>query len=86
MPTIIYCLIVASLHSRDIHGYSLFHSKAVIGKESAPKAYCGVRGRHLRSWLLCLPIFNTNNANNHVLAYSSLRPLHGQSWVQIIPQ
>ena len=48
MPTIIYWLIVASLHSTDIHGYRLFHSKAVIGKESSPKACCGVRGRHLR--------------------------------------
>ena len=62
MPTIIYWLVAASLHSTDIHGYSLFHSKAVIGKESAPKAICGVRGRHLRAWLLCLPIFNRNNA------------------------
>ena len=86
MPTIIYWLIVASLHSTDIHGYSLFHSKAVIGKESAPKAICGVRGRHLRPWLLCLPIFNRNNANNHLLAYSSLPPLHGHSWVQFISQ
>ena len=43
MPTIIYWLIVASPHSTDIHGYSLFHSKAVISKESAPKAFCGVR-------------------------------------------
>ena len=86
MPTIIYWLILASRHSTDIHGYSLFHSKAVIGKESAPKAICGVRGRHLRPWLLCLPIFNRNNANNHLLAYSSLPPLHGQSWVQFIPQ
>ena len=86
MPTIIYSLIVASPHSTDSHGYSLFHSQPVIGKESAPKACCGVRGRHLRPWLLCLPIFNRNNANNHLLAYSSLRPLHGHSWVQVIPQ
>ena len=86
MPTIIYWLIVASLHSTDIHGYSLFHSKAVISKESAPKAICGIRGRHLRLWLLSLPIFNRNNANNHLLAYSSLPPLHGHSWVQFIPQ
>ena len=86
MPTIIYWLIVASPHSTDNHGYSLFHSKAVIGKESAPKAICGVRGRHLRPWLLCLPIFNRNNANNHLLAYSSIHPLHEQSWVQFIPQ
>ena len=81
MPTIIYWLIVASTHSTDIHGYSLFHSKAVIGKESAPKAFCGVR-----PCLLCLIIFNRNNANNHLLAYSSLHPLRGQSWVQFIPQ
>ena len=86
MPTIIYWLIVASPNSTDIHGYSLFHSKAVVGKESAPKAIWGVRGRHLRPWLLCLPIFNRNNANNHLLAYNSLPPLHGQSWVQFIPQ
>ena len=86
MPTIIYWLIVASLHSTDNHGYSLFHSKAVIGKESAPKAFCGVIGRHLRPCLLCLIIFNRNNANNHLLAYSSLPPLHGHSWVQFIPQ
>ena len=72
--------------STDIHGYSLFHSKAVIGKESAPKAFRGVIGRLLRPWLLCLPIFNRNNANNHLLAYSSLPPLHGKSWVQFIPQ
>ena len=82
----IYWLIVASTHSTDNHGYSLFHSKAVIGKESAPKAICGIRVRHLRLWLLCLPIFNRNNANNHLLAYSSLPQLHGQSWVQFIPQ
>ena len=42
------------------YGYSLFHSKAVIGKESTPKAICGVRGRHLRPCLLCLIIFNRN--------------------------
>ena len=87
MPTIIYWLIEASSHSTDNHGYSLFHSKADIGKESPPKAFCFVIGRHLRPWLLCLPIFNSNNnANNHLLAYSSLLPLHGQSWVQFIPQ
>ena len=68
MTTIIYWLIVASLHFTDIHGYSLFHSKAVIGKESAPKAICGIRGRHLRLWHLCLPIFNRINANHHLLA------------------
>ena len=73
-------------HSTDNHGYSLFHSKAVIGKESAPKAFCGVIGRHLRPCLLCLIIFNRNNANNHLLAYSSLPPLHGHSWVQFNPQ
>ena len=65
MPTIIDWLIVASLHSMDTHGYSLFRSKAVIGKESAQKAFCGVIGRHLRPCLLCLIIFNRNNANNH---------------------
>ena len=81
-----FWLIVASPHTTDNHGYSLFYSKAVIGKESAPKAFCGVRGRHLRLWLLCLPIFNGNNANNHLLAYSSLPPLHGHSFVQFIPQ
>ena len=86
MPTIIYWLLVASPHSTDNHGYSLLHSKAVIGKESAPKAFCGVIGRHLRPWLLCLPIFNRNNANNRLLAYSSLPPHHGQSWLQFIPQ
>ena len=86
MPTIIYLLIVASPNSADNHGYSLFHSKAVIGEESAPKAFCGIIGRHLRPWHLCLPIFNSDIANNHLLAYSSLRPLHGQSWVQFIPQ
>ena len=74
MPTIIYWLIVASTHSTDTHGYSLFHSKAVIRKESAPKAFCGVSGRHLRPCLLCLIIFNRNNAKNHLLAYSSLPP------------
>ena len=67
MPTIIYWLIVASLHSTDIHGYSLFHSKAVIGKESAPKAFCGVIGRHFRPCLLCLIIFNSNNANKQII-------------------
>ena len=86
MPTIMFWLLAASPHSTDIHEYSLFHSKAVIGKESTPKAFCGVIGRHLRPWLLCLPIFNRNNANNHLFAYSSLHPLHGQSWVQFIPQ
>ena len=86
MPTTIYWLMVASPQSTDNHGYRLFHSKAVIGKESAPKAFCGVIGRHLRRCLRCLIIFNRNNANNHLLAYSSLRPLHGQSWVQFIPQ
>ena len=86
MPTIIFWLTVASPHSSDNHGYSLFHSKAVIRKESAPKAFCGVIGRHLRPWLLCLPIFNSDIANNHFLAYSSLPPLHRQSWVQFIPQ
>ena len=86
MPTIIYWLIAASLHSTDIHGYSLFHSKAVIGKESTPKTFCGVIGRHLHPCLLCLVIFNRNNANNHLLAYSSLPALHGHSWVQLIPQ
>ena len=68
------------------HGYSLFHSKALIGKESAPKAFCGVIGRHLRPCLLCLIIFNRNNAKNHLLAYISLPPLHGHSWVQFITQ
>ena len=58
MPTIIYWLIVASTHSTDIHEYSLFHSKAVIGKESALEAFCGVIGRRLRLCLLCLIIFN----------------------------
>ena len=86
MPTIIFWLTVVSLHSRDNHGYSLFHIKAVIRKESAPKACCGVRGRQLRPWLLCLPIFNSDIANNHLLAYSRHPPLHGQSWVQFIPQ
>ena len=86
MPTIIYWLIKASSYSTDNHENCLFRSKAVIGKESAPKASCGVRGRHLRPWLRCLPIFNRNNANNHFLAYSSLPQLHGQSWVQFIPQ
>ena len=86
MPTTIYWLIVASTHSTDNHGYSLFHSKAVIGKESTPKAFCGVIGSHLRPRLLCLIIFNRNNANNHLLAYSSLPPFHGHSWVQFIPQ
>ena len=81
MPTIIYWLIVAPTHSTDNHGYSLFHSKAVIGKE-----FCGVIVRHLRPRLLCLIIFNRNNANNHLLAYSSLHPLHGHSWVPFIPQ
>ena len=65
MPTIIYWLIVASSHSTDNQGYSLFHSKAVIGKESAPKTFCGVIGRHLRPCLRCLIIFNRNSANNH---------------------
>ena len=86
MPTIIYWLLVAFLHSTDIPGYSLFPSQAVIRKVSAPKAFCGVIGRHLRPCLLCLIIFNKNNANNHLLAYSSLPPLRGQSWVQFFPQ
>ena len=51
MPTIIYWLILASLHSTDNHGYSLFHSQCKGCRPSSCKLTSGGRvGLHRYSW------------------------------------
>ena len=86
MPTIIYWLIVASLHSTDIHGYILFHSKAVIGKASAPKAFCGALAVICaHGFFVCQYLTEIMPTIIYWLIVAS-PPLHGQSWVQFIPQ
>ena len=65
MPTIIYWLLVASLHSTDNHGYSLFHSKAVIGKESAPCQYLTEIMPTIIYWLIVASTHSTDNPFFH---------------------